>query len=219
MAGVQAAKCCCNCWYRIPLCGCEDDKEVNPLFLDCPQVQQFFLDHPELEGHLVFEYFDGEHFLCYDMRPKANLKVTILPPNAVVLPEPPPPETWFYPDNDCVFCCPNACCGPCGTGPGGSPVCCYRLGDTGTLTVDIQGTTTNEMCCNTGLVTTTVCPAMHYQAQYAVTSCSDAEVVFSRLPNQGPGECLPGELVYNCYPGVGGWGIPEHDCLIREPCV
>ena len=172
-------KCCCGCWYRIPLCPCEDDPEQFPLYIICSVLEDFFDQHPELGNHLVFEFFDGTNFLCYDMQLDPGLKVGILPDNAIELTEPPPPDTWFPPPfDDCIFCCPSPCCPPCWDRPTSAPCCWWPGCDEGVAEYTASAITTVWLCCD-GVNTETVeCQAVAKAARYEIVACTSVSVLF-----------------------------------------
>jgi hypothetical protein len=221
-------QCCCECFYRIPLCRCENDPEVTcPLYIPCFIADTFFAANPQYKGHLVFAVFEPnvpDERLCYDLQPTAEFTVNVVPPGACLLEEIPPP----FPENACAACCPQ-CCAPCKSGPlpGCSPpTCCYNRGDPATFTVQYPAITTTEICINDGQVVTTTCPAGFWQAQYEVLDCVGHEVVFGFVSGD---DCLAPVLIMNCCPQPGGQQclcpIPGSEpsctclCQIVDPCA
>lgn len=204
-------RCCCACFYLIPLCDCEDDPAPCPLYIPCALLDSFFELHPELEGCLTFELFDGEHYLCFRACASPEFKVNSVPPNACLLEEIPPEETWFP---SCNTCCASECCGPCATGVAGDPVCCYKIGDLGTFTLHAGGFTVTHYCCVDGVTTSWGCPPFTYSAQYELVACG-GPAMWVRI---GGDTCLPPWILYHCN-DFGGWEYPDHSCFTVDPCA
>lgn len=220
----QAAKCCCACWYRIPICPCENDEETWPLYIRCDLVDDFFAAHPEL-GHLVFSRWDpnaSDNTLCYDLIPLDVLKVSAIPPVPIpiILPEIPPEDTWFPPPfDDCVFCCPSPCCPPCWGYPTAAG-CCWLPGQLGQATVQYSRTQTNWICCvpheGTEVI---VCEAGSWNADYELVSCNSVGALWLW---QSGDDCLWDWWAFTCHVeppegGDQGWTNSE-DMECARPC-
>ena len=203
-------RCCCACFYQVPLCNCEEDPPPCPLYVTCALLEAFFDLHPELDGCLVFELFDGTYYLCFRACEDPGLKVNAIPPDACLLEEIPPEETWFP---SCNTCCASECCVPCHTGEGNDPVCCYKLGDLGTFTLTASGFTVTSFCCVDGVTSSWGCPAFSYEAEYELIACG-GPAFWSRISGD---TCLPPWILYHCNE-FGGWEFPGHSCQVVDPC-
>jgi hypothetical protein len=218
---LQATKCCCRCWYRIPLCPCEPDDETWPLYIPCDLVDAFFAAHPELNNHLVFDRFDpnAEDFkLCYELLPLDIWKVPEVPsvPPPIILDQIPPEDTWYPPPfDDCAFCCPNPCCPPCWGQPD-ADACCWLPGEIAHAKATVSEIITTWLCCSpSGGQEVCTCPGIVYEADYELVSCDTGGAVWAKMI--GEEDCLWDWWGFVCYhePPTGdlGWENSEDmDC-------
>lgn len=219
MSIVVAAGCCCGCFYRIPLCDCENDPEPQPLYIACATLDQFFDDNPSLNGHLVFVWpcpGCSDFELCYEAEAIPANQVQVLPGNALLLLVLPPANTWFLPPfDDCGFCCPNPCCSPCWpTIFGTPPACCWRNGDTADATYHTDAFASVIECCPVGIgFMVSDCPAVDRVATYELIGCS-----FWVWVAGDP--CMWSFWFLPCLPGLppAGWQNSEDNVCGFEGC-
>lgn len=223
----QAKKCCCGCWYRIPICPCEPDDEQFPLYMPCAIMEAFFEARPELGGHLVFRFWDGSNWLCYDAQLDPAFIVHVIPappPTPIVLLDFPPEDHWYPPPfDDCIFCCPNACCPACWGAPD-RDACCWHPDDTLTSTVTWEGHTKTHKCClPEGGIERVVCQPGYATCDYDMAGCDACGVLWvKRAPQQcshDPTDCLWSWWLYVCYPcDLPGCWTNSEDMECGGPC-
>lgn len=200
MSGVTGAKCCCDCWYRVIKCACEEELEQFSLFIVCQQLEDLFAFDPSLNNHLVFEFFDGTNVLCYDAKADATLRVTAVPPGGIVL-DPIPPGVE---GNLCSLCCPNACCGPCWRDPE-QDGCCFCPGDKMIVLVTKPDSSVTTCCDNPEGECTVTCLGETFQASYTLLEdCS------TWLKDEGELPCMHTAWCLTCFPG-------QYECC--GPCI
>lgn len=207
MAGtVQAKKCCCACWYRVPICPCEPDEERFPLYIPCALLEAFFDAHPELENHLVFKFWDGLNWLCYDMQRLDELIVHVIPdePPPIII-DIPDEDDWYPPPlDDCIFCCPNPCCPICWGNPNHEG-CCWHPDDVLTVTVEWEETYTIHYCClPDGGIEWVYCEPGTATCEYDLVACDPCGVLWMKRPpaqcTHDPTDCLWSWWLFVCYP-------------------
>jgi hypothetical protein len=221
---VQAAKCCCACWYRIPLCPCENDPETWPLYIPCDILEAFFDAHPELGNHLIFAWWApdaSDNTLCYEMREDETLKVSEIPPDppAIILDGPPDEATWFPPPfDDCRYCCPNPCCPACWGRPDHGACCWLPPADESFARVHMSAVQVRQYCCIPALgFNITFCSEETVIGAYDLVGCDGVGALWIKRP--GEPNCLWDWWLFTCYPGPGtGWTNSE-DMECNQPCV